>query len=178
MLDKKLLEELQEYIDSHSNIASSYIILNNISESDISESNICYSLNFTKPVSNNNLEDYIEIKRTPPFNKILFSFIDNIGAKDSDIYKRAGLDRRHFSKIRSNPNYRPSKNTIIALALALRLDKDNTDKLLESAGYALNNCDSFDLIIQFCLEKKIYEIDNVNEALAYFSLKHLVGTEE
>lgn len=178
MLDKKLLEELQEYIDSHSHIVSSYKVSNNMSESDVSESNMCYSSNFSKSVSNNSLEDFIKIKRTPPFNKVLFSLIDNIGTNDSDIYKRAGLDRRHFSKIRSNPNYRPSKNTIIALALALRLDKDNTDKLLESAGYALNNCDNFDLVIQFCLEKKIYEIDHVNEALAYFSIKHLLGTEE
>lgn len=95
------------------------------------------------------------------------------GASDTEIYKRAGMDRKHFSKIRSNSSYRPGKTTIIALALALQLNKKETDKLLSSAGYLLSNSDTGDLVIQFCLEKKIYDIDQVNQALDYLSLKPL-----
>ena len=80
---------------------------------------------------NNELEDFIKNKRKPTFNQVLFSFIDKKGVSDSDIYKRAGIDRRHFSKIRSNPDYRPGKNTAIALALALELNKKETDQILE-----------------------------------------------
>lgn len=119
------------------------------------------------------LEDFIHKNRKPAFNQTLFSQIDEKGAVDSEIYKKAGIDRRHFSKIRSNPNYRPSKNTVIALALALELDRDETEHLLDSAGYSLSDSETFDLVIQFCLEKRIYNIHDVNQALAYFSLKPL-----
>jgi hypothetical protein len=113
----------------------------------------------------------------PPFSQVLFSFIDKKGFIDSDIYKRAGIDRRHFLKIRSNQDYHPGKNTAIALALALELDTNETDKLLSAAGYSLSDCDTFDLVIQFCLEKGIYDIYNVNQALDYFSLKPLIGLQ-
>ena len=108
----------------------------------------------------------------------MFSLIDKKGASDPDIYKKAGIDRRHFSKIRSNPDYRPVKNTVIALALALELNKKETDKFLSSAGYSLSDSDTFDLVIQFCVEKKIYDIHDVNQALDYFSLKPLIGVLE
>ena len=111
---------------------------------------------------NHELEDFIKNKRKPTFNQILFSFIDQKGATDSDIYKRAGIDRRHFSKIRSNPDYRPGKNTAIALAIALELNKKETDRLLSAAGFSLSESDTFDLVIRFCLEKKIYDLHTIN----------------
>jgi hypothetical protein len=124
------------------------------------------------------LENFVKNKRKPTFNQLLFSFIDKKGASDPDIYKKAGIDRRHFSKIRSNPDYRPGKNTVIALALALELNQKETDKLLSSAGYSLSDSDIFDLVIQFCIEQKIYDIHDVNQALDYFSLKPLIGVLE
>jgi hypothetical protein len=159
MLDKKLLIELQEYVDNH---------INMLAFSKMEES-ISYELH------NIALENFIEKKRQPAFHKTLFDFIDKKGATDVDIYKKAGIDRRHFSKIRSNPGYRPSKNTAVALALALELDKKHTDKLLGAAGYSLSDSDTFDLVIQFCLEKEIYDLHEVNQALDYFSLKPLIG---
>ncbi len=112
------------------------------------------------------------------FNQVLFEYIDKKNTSDIDIYKRAGIDRRHFSKIRSNLDYRPSKNTVIALALALQLDQNKAHRLLRSAGYSLSDSDTFDLVIQFCLEKKIYDIHDVNLALDYFSLKPLAGVAQ
>lgn len=161
MLDKELLLELQSYIERHLKLQ----ILQPFE-----------SLSFQKSeeLQNIEIEDFIKIKRQPTFNQTLFRYIDKKGASDSDIYKRAGIDRRHFSKIRSNPEYKPGKKTVIALALALQITKKETDKLLSSAGYSLSDSDTFDLVIQFCLEKKIYDFYDINQALDYFSLNPLL----
>ncbi|MDR7077191.1 hypothetical protein J2Y03_002214 [Neobacillus niacini] len=158
MFDQELLLELQTYIENH----LSFQILESV------------SFQKSEELQNIEIEDFIKIKRQPTFNQTLFRFIDKKGTTDSDIYKRAGIDRRHFSKIRSNPDYKPKKNTVIALALALELTKKETDKLLSSAGYSLSDSDTFDLIIQFCLEKKIYDFYHINQALDYFSLNPLI----
>lgn len=165
VLDKKMLMKLQKYVESRLDRTMRYA---------------CYLLSDIADtcVTNEELKDYIEKNRQPTFREVLFSFIDNNGARDSDIYKRAGIDRRHFSKIRSNADYRPGKNSAIALAMALELDKKQTDKLLSAAGYSLSESDTFDLVIQFCLEKRIYHIHDVNQALDYFSLKPLIGVLE
>ncbi|WP_223594547.1 hypothetical protein [Neobacillus bataviensis] len=166
MLDKKLLIELQEYVVAHLNI----LIFK--TESHIE------GIIFSEDLQNSEIEDFIKIKRKPTFNQTLFTLIDKKGASDSEVYKKAGIDRRHFSKIRSNPEYRPGKNTTIALALALELNKKETDKLLSSAGFSLSDSETFDLVIQFCLEKKIFNIHTVNQALDYFSLKPLAGVAD
>lgn len=157
MLDQELLRELQEYIEKHSE-RPDYVVCGPV---------------IIREALDTELEDYIKNNRKPTFNQVLFSLIDKKGAKDSDVYKKAGIDRRHFSKIR-NPDYRPGKNTVIALALALELDKKETDELLSAAGYSLSESSTSDLVILFFLEKKIYDIDAVNQALHYFSQKPLV----
>ncbi|NLY90211.1 MAG: hypothetical protein GX081_01210 [Firmicutes bacterium] len=126
-------------------------------------------------ISNRELEDYVKSRRKLTFNQVLFHFIAEKGVQDTEIYKKAGLDRRHFSKIRSNPHYHPGKKTVLALAFALELNKKETGQLLAAAGYSLSESDTFDLVIQFCLEKKIYDLDTVNQALDYFSLQPLAG---
>lgn len=167
MLEEKLLIELERYVKKHL--------------SDI-EYNICEHMLYCKnnvcdEAQNIEIEDFINNKRKSPFNQVLLSFIDKKGSSDSSVYKKAEIDRRLFSKIRSNVNYHPGKNTVIALALALELNKKETDQLLSSAGYSLTECDTFDLVIQFCINKKIYNIQSVNQALDYFSLKPLIGAE-
>lgn len=93
--------------------------------------------------------------------------------RDIEIYKRASIDRRYFSKILSNSNYRPNKNTTVAFSLALKLDQKDANSLLRTAGYSLLENETFDLVIHFCLEKEIYNIDSINQALNYFSLNPL-----
>lgn len=168
MLDKKLLMELQEYVERYS-----YWPLFNVYESASP-----VEKNISEDIQHNELEKFMKITRKPTFNQLLFSLIDDKGASDSDIYKKAGIDRRHFSKIRSNHDYRPGKNTAIALAMALELNKKETDMLLSAAGYSLSESETFDLVIKFCLEKKIYDIHIVNQALEYFRLKPLAGALE
>ncbi|WP_206812547.1 hypothetical protein [Paradesulfitobacterium ferrireducens] len=80
--------------------------------------------------------------------------------------------------MRSDPEYSPGKNTAIALAIALELNKKQTEKLLGAASYSLYESDTFDLVIQFCLDKKKYDLNDINQALDYFSLKPLARVLE
>lgn len=116
-------------------------------------------------------EQYLEQNKEVYFTERLFSFIDRTGQKDSDVYKKALIDRRLFSKIRSNKKYIPAKKTVIALCLALELDRAEADSLLSAAGYSLSRADDFDLVIAFCIEKKIYNFFDINQALAHFGFE-------
>ena len=99
------------------------------------------------------------------FSEMLFKLIDEHGMTDAECYKAANLDRRHFSKIRSEKNYHPSKNTCIALCIALRLTFDEASALLRTAGYAFTRSSKSDVIIEFYIRNRIYDIDVINEAL-------------
>ena len=96
------------------------------------------------------------------FTETLLKLIDGSGRKDSEIYKKALLSKQHFSKIRNNPNYKPTKPTAIVLALALELDLDATKDLIGRAGYALTNSSKFDLIIRYFIEQGNYNLVEIN----------------
>ena len=89
-------------------------------------------------IDTDDAEQYLQQHRENTFAEQMFAFIDRTGQKDSDIYKKAMIDRRLFSKIRSNKKYIPAKRTVIALCLALELSREDADKLLSSAGYSLS----------------------------------------
>lgn len=166
MLEKEMLIELERYIQNHLDME---LVVCKSAEPYIESEN--YNV---EEIQQNELKNFIETHRKPTLNQVLFHFIDQSGTRDSDVYKKAGIDRKHFSKIRTNPGYRPRKNTVIALALALELGFEDTDELLGAAGYSLSDSETYDLVIRFCLEKKIYDLYSVNQALDYFSLKPLV----
>ena len=113
------------------------------------------------------LEDMLK-QADAGFTETLLNLIDKTGKKDSEIYKKANISKQHFSKIRNNPDYKPTKPTAIALALALELSLEDTKDLIGRAGYALTNSSKFDLIIRFFIEQGRFNIVEINTVLYQF----------
>lgn len=126
---------------------------------------------FLKPV-NENLDEYIgKHQKYSSFQTLLFETIDKKELKDSDVYNKVHIDRRLFSKIRSDKNYHPSKETVILLGMSLELSIEELEELLDTASYSLPKNNHYDLIIRFCFINKIYKIKDVNELLEEYNCK-------
>ena len=116
------------------------------------------------------VDNYINKSKTESlFQVLLFKYIDDKNLKDSDVYNKVHIDRRLFSKIRSDINYHPSKETVILLGLSLKLNENEIDKLLNSASYSLPKNSIYDLIIRFCFIEGIYELKDVNDLLETYN---------
>ena len=108
------------------------------------------------------IENLKSITLTETFQELLFKYIDRSGLSDSQIYRKAFIDRRLFSKIRTDKHYHPSFGTVTLLALALKLNTEEYEKLLDSASYSLGNNMFSRITLRYCFDNKIYNVVKVN----------------
>lgn len=126
----------------------------------------------TAPMAARSLEHLMD-NLGESFTTRLLRLIDERGLKDSTVYKQANISRQHFSKIQCNRDYNPKKKTVLAFAVGLHLSEDETIDLLQSAGYAFSDGSKRDWIVRYCLEHKIYNINQVNTLLFEYDQEQL-----
>lgn len=135
--------------------------------------------NFSKTLLHESSEDYILESITNKqitertFSELLFHYIDSSNLTDVQVYKKAFIDKRTFSKIRSNKNYHPSFGTIILFFIALKLSTSQFEDLLHSAAYSLPQNSYINITLKYCFDNKIYDIYRVNELIYAVSNKEI-----
>ena len=167
MLSKQLFASIEKFIDD--NYVEEQALLYRRSSARYrpkEDESIEIITNLSVESATRSLDDIIS-EQDESFSESLFRLIDQRKLKDSDVYKKANIDRRLFSKIR-NSDYHPSKNTCMALAIALELNLDQMKDLLAKAGYTLSKSQKADLIIEFHVMNEQFDILQINEALFTF----------
>ena len=151
-MEKTLYDSIERYIEKHFIHPCRYMR---------------HELNVCKEYENNRIEYAISMAEES-FSERLFNLIKEKEISEVECYKRAGITRQVFSKIRSNKEYKPSRNTAISLAISLHLSLTETNKLLETAGFTLSRSNKADLIIKYFIINRNWKLSEINEALYSF----------
>ncbi len=160
----KLFADIAEYIDDHYVEAHTDLGAERLRRGALHRE---MAVPMCTPMAAPALDDLLE-HLDAGFSETLLRLIDRSRKKDSEVYKKANVDRKLFSKIRNNPNYKPSKPTALAFAIALELDLAETKDLLARAGYALSASSKFDVVVEYFIRQGNYDIFAINEALFAF----------
>ena len=166
-ISNKLFADIAEYVDDHYVDAHTDSQRERLRRMSALESRTLSADAAAAPMAVGGLDSLLA-HLDAGFSETLLKLIDRSGKKDAEVYKKANVDRKLFSKIRNNPDYKPSKATAIAFAIALELNLDETRDLVARAGYALSASSKFDVIIEYFIRQKKYDIFEINEALFAF----------
>jgi len=171
MIDEKVIEGLREYIKDHYiPMEGKALCIAEMMPSAREVDAIYIGACLAEPVAFRDISDeaadYIKKNKKPDgFAHVLDKKRKEKGLTPAELYKKANVDRRQYSRFMGPERRHPSMNTVISFALALRLERGEFDEFLQTAGYALSNSSSRDVCIMYCLENSIYDIDEVNALL-------------
>ena len=166
-ISSKLFADIAEYVDDHYVDAHTDSRRDRLRRMSVLEGRALSAGAAAAPMSADNLDDLLA-HLDAGFSETLLKLIDRSGKKDAEVYKKANVDRKLFSKIRNNPDYKPSKPTAVAFAIALELSLPETRDLIARAGYALSPSSKFDVIIEYFIMQRDYDIFKINKALFAF----------